>query len=126
MLANKSDGERYYEHPPFFLFAMKSQLKLSKIFELINSEVEKNYSPGSSIDAIFVLGKGLIIDLGNGKESFRILNPKTGEAYTKWYQQHSDNVLFDFLAWLSIVMPRLVGGSSIIIPYMMNMLFPSK
>ena len=124
--ANPSDGNRYYVHPPFFLFSMESQIYLSKVFEKVKELTLKDYTPGSSIDGIFILNKGLVIDLGDGMESFKILNPESKVPYEGWKQQDSDNVIFDFLVWLSIVMPRLMGGAPILIPYMIDVLHKTK
>ncbi|GAA4364102.1 hypothetical protein GCM10023185_33320 [Hymenobacter saemangeumensis] len=121
MSANESDGKRFYTTPPFFLFAFESQITLEKIAEVVQSYRPSEYKPGFTIDGIFVLSHGYLIDLGDGQGAFNILNSDR-TCSTGWRGQHSDLVLFDFLGWLSTVMPRMVGGSNILTPYLLKLL----
>lgn len=105
---------RYYQRPPFFLFAFESQLSLDALGKCITTHTEEAYAPGESIDGIFVLDRGFFIDLGKGDESFIIRDVETKVPFTGWWGQPSDRILYDMLAWLSIVMPSFTGGVPIL------------
>jgi hypothetical protein len=62
---------------------------------------------GPTFDGIFLLGRGWAIDFGDGQGAFRFGEPGGGSA-TGWVVQGVDEVLFDFLVWLSAVIPRIV------------------
>lgn len=117
MYANESDGRRFYTTPPFFLFAFESQISLELIAKTVVNYKSDEYVPGFAADGIFVLNKGYVIDLGDGKGSFQLQSNGITQTLLKGMQ--SDTVLYDFLVWLTIVMPRMVGGSNILTPYLL-------
>jgi hypothetical protein len=117
-MANESDGRRYYTTPPFFIFAYESQITLDLIAQTAYNYDAAAYSPGFSADGIFVLGKGIVIDLGDGKGTMQMKD--NGVSQTGWKGMKSETVLYDLLLWLTIVMPRMVGGSNILTPYLMD------
>lgn len=116
--ANPSDLKRYYEHPPFFLFCYESQLSLEKIKYNIEKFVSEN-SIGNLqvIDAVFVLGKGYVINFGDGQETFQFRTPE-GRKVTDWVIKVSDSVLFDFFSYLSVTMPKIIRFVPIIANYL--------
>ncbi len=118
--ANKSDLERYYEHPPFFLFCYESQLSLSTIKKNIESYVtEKSIDNLQVIDGIFVLGKGWLINFGDGKGSFQF-KALDGSVFTNWVIKESNSVLFDFFSYLSVTMPKTIRFEPIIANYLFS------
>lgn len=121
MFSNESDGKRFYYTPPFFIFAFESQVTLEKAYEIVGLYKQKEYKPGFIADGIFILDRGLIIDLGDGLGEFTIKN-QSGEKMKGWTAMRSDRILFDFLSWLTVVMPRMLGGSNILTPYLMEMM----
>lgn len=120
MMANESDGRRFYTTPPFFLFAFESQISLGQIIKTVTDYKKAEYFPGFTIDGIFVLDKGYVIDLGDGQGAFRLQTG--GNTPTSWTGAQSETVLYDFLVWLTIVMPRMIGGSNILTPYLLGKL----
>lgn len=117
-VCSPADNKRYYVHPPYFLFAFESQLTLESVAALIEEETASCYSPGESIDGIFMLDRGYFIDLGRGDESFQIRDPNTKIPFRGWKGQVSDKVLFDMLAWLSIIIPVYSGGAPVLAHYL--------
>lgn len=121
--ALSSSTQRFLIKPPFFLFAFESQITYSKILENTRLFAADDKSKGPSIDGIFVLDRGYLVDLGSGKDGFVIQNPTTKEFYTGWTGQQTDEVLFHFLAWLSNVMPTFSGGTPILGHYLVPNIF---
>ena len=118
-----TDENRYYVSPPWFLFALESRLSLDKI----QIEIEKfiggsGWVVNQAIDAVFVLSRGWLVNLGEGNGLYR-LRGSSGELIQGWHQKASDTVLFDFLAWLSSVMPRIHWDSPILPRYLTEMYF---
>jgi hypothetical protein len=115
--ANPSDLERFYKRPPWFLVAFESQLTLSNIQSEIEEFGSKNsVEPNKLIDAVFVLGRGWVINFGDGKDSFQFRTPE-GISREGWVWQNSDSILFDLLGWLSAVMPRMIRFEPILPKY---------
>lgn len=116
--ASHEDRERYYTRPPYFVFAFESQLSFETLGDRIREHTQAAYSPGESIDGVFVLDRGYFVDVGKGGESFIIRDAAAKTPFTGWRGQPSDRVLYDMLAWLSIVMPSFVGGMPVLVPYL--------
>jgi hypothetical protein len=117
--SNDSDQRRFYTTPPFFIFAFESQITLEKAYEVTGLFNQENYVPGGTADGIFILNRGVILDLGDGQGSFSIRN-SVGQNMSGWTALKSERILFDFLSWLSVVMPRMIGGSNILTPYLLE------
>ncbi len=117
---NQSDLKRYYEHPPFFLFAYESQLSLDTIKKNIENYMNENsLNHLNSIDAVFVLNKGWIINFGDGKGSFQFRTPE-GRSIENWVVKDSNTVLFDLFSYLSVTMPKEVRFEPIITQYLFD------
>jgi len=115
---NRSDSERYYNCPPYFLFAFDSTLSLLTIIKTINA-AEPNFKakPYPCIDAVFILQKGWAINFGDGEGGFRYSTPD-GRSIPGWLCQTKGSALFECLGWLSAVMPRMVRYENVILGYM--------
>jgi len=113
--ATDSDVRRYFETPPFFLFAFESQLDLTTIFETIKREAAST----PTVDALFILDKGYIVNVGDGLGLYRQLDG-SGKPIAGWAINESVSVLFDCLSWLSIVMPRIIRFEPILIYYLFD------
>lgn len=110
---NPSDEMRFYRCPPWFLFAFESQITIEKIQDKINTFVNGNgVELNKFLDGIFILGKGCILNLFDGKGEFTV--KKDAEPLSGLISCNSDEVLFHFLAWLYIVMPRVLRFSPIL------------
>lgn len=118
--ANPSDLKRYYEHPPFFLFCYESQLSLETIKKNIETFVAENSIDNLTvIDAVFVLGKGWLINFGDGLGSFQFKTPD-GKSLTDWVIQESNSVLFDLFGYLSVTMPKSIRFEPILANYLFS------
>jgi hypothetical protein len=113
-----SDFKRYYEHPPFFLFCYESQLSLETIKKNIDAFITENSIDNLKIvDAVFVLGKGSIINFGDGQGMFQFKMPD-GKIATDWVIKNSESVLFDFFGYLSVTMPKTLRFEPILANYL--------
>ena len=118
--ANESDRERFYSCPPYFMVAFESELKLPAIVETIRSKCPTvDLRPYPSVDAVFVLNEGWAINFGDGKGAYQYQVP-SGASHQGWACQRSESAIFDCLAWLSAVMPRMIRYHPIIVSYMVS------
>jgi hypothetical protein len=116
---NPSDLERFYKCPPWFLVAFESQLTLSRIqIEIVEFKNQNSVESNRLADAVFVLGRGWVINYGDGEGSFQFKTPE-GISLEGWHWQNSDSVLFDLLGWLSAVMPRMIRFEPILPKYIL-------
>jgi hypothetical protein len=117
---NPSDLQRFYKNPPFFLMAFESQLKLLTISENIQAFLKtKGFGVNeinTVLDAIFIMDQGSVINFGDGKGAFRMVIDNQGKTAEGWIVRTSDTVLFDLIAWLSSVMPKMTRHEPIL-PY---------
>lgn len=115
---NPSDRDRFYRCPPCFLVAFESQLTLAAILEKnVQFTTDRGLEATRLLDAVFVLGRGWVINFGDGKGAFQFRGAN-GESVAGWADNESDSVLFDLLGWLSIVMPRMIRFEPILPSYM--------
>lgn len=116
---NPSDLERFYKCPPWFLFAFDSQLTLTRIMNNIETfQGAHSIQNNRLLDAVFVLDRGWVINFGDGKGAFGYEKPD-GNIAEGFAEKNSDSVLFDLLAWLSCVMPKMVRFEPILLQYML-------
>lgn len=99
--ASPSDVQRFAERPPFFLFAMESQLSLTTVLERVRA------APSRSVDAVFLLDRGYLIDFGDGRGSFRFLQRGDHRSLPGWQgKADPSDVLDAFLDWvIAMTMP---------------------
>lgn len=113
---NPEDRDRFYANPPYFLFAYESQLSMEAVEAQLKASGSYIEQPERrQLDAVFVLDKGVVIDMGGGKGSlqFRV----NGEAQPGWQRSDTENVLFEVVRWLTIVMPRMVRFEPVLASY---------
>jgi hypothetical protein len=103
--AEDSDIERFYDGRPFFLVAFESQMTTDTVVRKVK-DFEAQHS-GPTFDGIFLLERGWAINVGDGLGAFQPEQPGH-EPATGWVVEEVDEVLFDFLVWLSAVIPRIV------------------
>ena len=104
--ASTSDLERYYKHPPYFLFAYESQLSIQTVLQRLQQEVDTDgVAHIDLLDAVYILGKGWLVNFGNGEGSFKYISPEK-ESLPGWQGANTEDVLLPLMAWLSHVMPR--------------------
>lgn len=118
------DAERYQVSPPWFVFSMNSQLKLTTIRDKVERFIQSLGGTGADVnmtlDAVFVLDRGWLINFGDGYGGYRVRGDDR-ELVTGWHLRESKTVCFDFLAWLTSVMPRTMWSSPILQRYVADM-----
>lgn len=100
------------EVPPFFLFAFKSKLTLEAIHKLVVG------APRRTLDAVFVLDRGSLIDHGDGMGKLRFIAEDTKQSLPGWQKVERKIILPDLLLWLSATMLDLEPTESILPQYL--------
>lgn len=116
---NTSDKQRFYKYPPWFVIAFDSKNTLKTLHRKITQFVnDRNIYPTMLVDAIFILNRGWIINLGDGFGSFKWKTP-TGKVQSGWIYNDAKmgSVLYTFLLWLLIVMPKTIQWENMLIRY---------
>ncbi len=105
---NISDIKRFVEHRPYFIFAYQSQLTIETIYKKLNDYYRVNQIPiTSQIDGVFCLDRGTIINFGDGKGSFSYFTAdKRSLQSLQVTRVGKEEVLLDFMSWLSISIPK--------------------
>jgi hypothetical protein len=112
---NESDHNRFVGNPPYFLFAFETQIKMETIANRLIEQSKR------SIDAVFVLNHGAILDLGDGKGDLRFNNPD-GTTKSGWGYVAGENICLAYLLlWLS-GMPDVQHQGSILHKYLLSAL----
>jgi hypothetical protein len=108
---NPEDERRFLARRPYFLLAFESQLTLDRLAAKITEAVAEHPDTGI-FDAVFCLDRGWIINFGNGEGAFKFI--VDGHSVPGWVRRDipEGEILFDFLVWLSAVMPRIVRFES--------------
>jgi len=115
---NESDRERFYNCPPYFVFAFESELEIPTIIRELNAAAPNIAAkPYPLIDAVFILNKGWATNFGDGLGALTFID-STGEKHLGWVWKEAENVLFDCLGWIAGVMPVVRRFEPIIIGYM--------
>jgi len=104
------EQRRYWRHRPYFLFAFESGAQLKSIHDVLSKGSKQR---GESIDGVFVLKKGWVVD-GPKEDASSVYQPNMP---TQWVQSSSSTVAFDFLAWLSVAMPKQFHQVSVLSAY---------
>lgn len=121
-MAKPSDIARFHERRPWFLFAYESQLTLETIAERLIRAAESLGPKGDlQVDAVFVLDRGSVINLGDGNGSFGVVK-EDGSRRSGWIIHPSDQALYSLISWLSIVMPRVHRLTPILPEYLVSIL----
>lgn len=112
------DFLRYYKRRAFFVFAYECDVSEEKMAKLLTaSHTAEDGVP--SIDAVFLLDKGTIFYLWDGRGRTKYADGVTGKPYVGWlYQKGPEKVLVNLLFWLHSVMPRFAIRSSPLLAYL--------
>ncbi|MFG2412090.1 DUF6602 domain-containing protein [Streptomyces goshikiensis] len=124
---NPSDGRRFYESPPYFLFAYESVVATETLLgELCGAELVPGPAGAEPLlhplDGVFVLGRGVAINYGDGQGSLQWHMPTEGGTISVpgWVWHDTDTVIAQFLIWLSGVVPTTRRVSPIAIEYLLR------
>lgn len=120
---NLEDLARFMNKRPYFLFAFESQLSLATVFERVNEFNQTNATDiTQQVDGIFMLDQGVIVNFGTGQGSLQFVDAqgKSVPGLNTVPIAHDPAVLFQFLGWLSSIMPRVQLPSPPILPYLLK------
>ena len=119
VIFSNPSNERYFDHSPFFLFAYESQLTLDGIKETIERFcIENSCGITGVVDAVFIMGKGSLINMGDGKGSFGF-RTSDGNPLQGWIAQEQSTVLFELLAFISLTMPKIIRFTPVLTYYLL-------
>ncbi len=119
--SNQDDVHRFVYSRPFFLFAFESRLKIATIKQSVDAWNARNNVPlNQQIDAIFLLSRGTVINNGTD-EGALTLGPSVQQP-NKGYVRHAraQNVLVQFLGWLSVTMVPITFPYNPIVSYLLK------
>lgn len=123
---SKGSDKANHLGPPYFLFAFESEVTLDLVCEKVRDyQAEHAIKSGDFLDAVFVLDRGAVIDLGDGTGPLKLMQENGSEA-VGWVTNQSGNALFDLLIWLSVYMPKRVRMDSILSHYLLPSLSTSQ
>jgi len=114
----EKDRNKFGENPPWFIFAYESRLSLEGITEILDGFQKSLPAATRMADAVFCLERGSVVDVGDGLSDLKAVGAD-GSQLAGWIRNASSEVLFDFLGWLSISVPRVVRMASILPVYLM-------
>ncbi len=107
----------FYHRPPFFVLAFDNNVSPQTIVDRLRDSEEGNVVPHRCVDAIFLLGQGFAINLGNGTDVMRF-KTVDGREVQGWVWIPSESVLSDLLLWLASTEHRTFRSNSPIVPYL--------
>jgi hypothetical protein len=111
------DWPRYLWRRPFFAFAYEDRRTLRTIQRNIVEWVRDNGVPESEqIDALFVLNKGIIINLGSGMGTIEIADD-AGNRLSGFVRSATPAVFSQLITWLSRVCPSFSSLDPILLKY---------
>lgn len=123
--ATNSDIRRFHRCPPHFVFAFESNVAPQTLINRLAAAPEVVAADGTGnplppIDAVFVLGKGMAINYGDGggTVAYTIDDGPSAESVVGWLWQEEPSVLATFMFWLSGVMPKMSHSASITAQYL--------
>ncbi|MFD7610915.1 DUF6602 domain-containing protein [Streptomyces sp. NPDC059828] len=111
---NDSDAARFYECPPYFLFAFESVVAVETLIERLDGAALVPGPGGADpqlrpLDGVFILERGTAVDYGDGAGAlqWRVLDPDGGwTSVPGWVWRGTDTVVAEFLIWLDSTTPR--------------------
>jgi len=133
--ANTSDQRRFFDCPPYFLFAFESSLAPATLMKRLQSTplvtgADGSGDPLSPLDGVFILGQGVAINYGDGQGTLGYRyesGPHAGQIATGWvWQPRTEGVFIYLLLWLSSVMPRFIRFESVALDYLVKLAMPPR
>ena len=105
-----ADLERFYEAPPFIVVAVESSISIQTMLDRLASaptvpSPDTKGTPQDPLDAVFLLDRGVGLNLGTGQGRIKVLGPDN-EPVAGWVFFETETVVAEMLVWLYQVMPR--------------------
>jgi hypothetical protein len=119
VVGSAEDIQRYYRNPPFFLFAYESAVSIETITERVIAASRPNAGRhGESIDGIFVLDRGYVLNFGNGGSAFVAQGP-TGDRLAGYYYEDKDPLLA-LMMWLPLALAMPLSQLPVLSQYLLG------
>ena len=110
-----NDWNRYLERRPFFAFAYEDGRQLRTVQKNIEEWIRDNHVPiEDQIDAIFVLNRGIVVNLGEGTGVITI-NGKSADVLSGFKRKCTSAIFSQLISWLSLVCPRFAALDPILL-----------
>jgi hypothetical protein len=114
---NPDDVDRYLVRRPFFAFAYEDDRSLKTVQRNVEEWIRENHVPSTElIDAIFVLNKGIVVNLGGCGGAINIKD-KNADSLSGFVRKSTPNIFSQLMSWLSKVCPRFVSLDPILLSY---------
>jgi len=118
VIANDSDGPRFYDRRPFFIFSYESKLTEEKIHEAALHFMQcEDLNHNHFADAIFLLDRKSLINFGDGKGQLQMTS---GGKSVKGWGLTSTKTMYEFIRWVYAVYPKFARMGDIFAPYMLS------
>jgi hypothetical protein len=116
---NAADVARYYRSPPLFLFAYESELTLETIAERVQEAGSATPGRvGESIDGIFVLDRGYVMNFGAGDGAFVVQGP-SGDRLFGYYWDDQRSPLMTLMRWLPTALAVPLSQLPVLVNYLL-------
>jgi hypothetical protein len=114
-----ADLARFYEAPPFIVIAIESSISIQTMLDRLDGapqvpSPDDKGTPQDPIDAVFLLDRGVGLNLGDGHGQIQFRQPDA-KPLPGWVFYETGTVIAEMLIWLYRVMPRysMASGSPI-------------
>lgn len=128
IVATESDLRRFYRSPPYILFAYESQLSLETITERLQAATDDSGGRTTeSIDGVFVLDRGFVLNFGDGKGAF-VTQGSNGVRLTQYYWDDEMAPLVALMMWLPTALALPLAQLPVLARYLLTdaSLFPKQ
>jgi hypothetical protein len=116
---DNADWDRYLVRRPFFAFAYEDSRNIRTVRKNIDEWVNDNHVPiEEQIDAIFVLNRGIVINLGPGAGigAIEIWSERV-RLLSAFVQKDTSSIFSQLILWLLLVCPSFNSLDSILLKY---------
>ena len=120
IVSSESDARRFYRSPPFFLFAYESQLALETVADRLEAATDESRGrSGESIDGVFVLNQGFVLNFGDGKGAF-VAQAPAGGRLSGYYWDDTRTPLLTLMMWLPVSLTVPVSQIPVLSQYLLG------
>jgi len=114
---DEPDRDRYLVRRPFFAFAFEDHRDIRTVQQNIEEWVSDNNVPrAEQIDAIFVLEKGIIVNLGAGTGAIE-MKGENSNIMSGFVRKDTLSIFSQLISWLSLVCPSFTSLDPILLKY---------
>jgi hypothetical protein len=114
---DSEDTFRFLIRRPFFAFAYEDSRPLSSLQKNIEEWMIDNCAPDhEKIDAVFVLNKGIMVNLASGAGAIEAKDAK-GNLVSGFARRETKAIFSQLILWLSLVCPSFSSLNPILLKY---------